>query len=701
MKISLVIPFWKTAPFIRLLLPLIAGILVQWYARCSLSSIMISCSFFCAAIAVFHYLPLSVRYKFRKLQGLLLHGVIMSIALFIGRQKDGRHQLHWYGNAYRDSVSLIVTINEPPVQKARSLKAEAIVEQLISGDTMQTASGKMILYFLSDSSAPVIAYGDRIIFSKPLQVIKNSGNPGAFDYRRYAGFQQLYHTVYLRKNDYRVLSKNNQPVFQQWLFAARDHIIFTLQKHLPEKGNVQGIAEALLIGYKADLDKDLVQAYSNAGVVHIIAISGLHLGLIYILLVWLLDRAPLIKRSKLLKVMLVLLFLWLFSLLTGASASVLRSAVMFTCIIIGKNYFRQASIYNSLAASAFLLLCYDPFFLWDVGFQLSYLAVYGIVWLQKPIYHAWYIKNKWLSKIWEMAAVTIAAQLITFPACLFYFHQFPNLFLLTNLVAVPLSTLILFIEIILVTFSRIPLLATITARLTEWLIQLMNYLITKSIAIPYSVTDNIFSTALTTYLLYGVVLLCCAGWLNKNKKLLMGSMICLVAMTAVYSAADIAAQKQQKVIIYNVPKCQAIDLVQGMDYHFIGDSMLSKDGQLQNFHLKPGRVLFHLKNRMNNWRQASHYKNLWQCGKSSILIVDSPLSFAPLENRIPIDILLISKNPRLKIPGITNAFRPSVVVFDGSNSLWKITQWKRECEQLLLRNFSVADEGAFILDTTD
>jgi len=701
MKNSSTSPPWKTAPFIRLLIPLIAGILMQWYIRFSPQFIVISCSVCFVATGLFHSLPLGVRFKFRKAQGLILHGLILSISLFICRQKDGRHQPGWYGNIYHDSVSLIATINEPPVQKAKSVKAEAIVEKLIDGHYSYSVSGKMILYFLSDSSAPAMAYGDRIIFSKSLQTIKGAGNPGAFDYSRYAGFQKLYHTAYLKKNDYRLLDKNNQPFFQAWLYSARDHIIGTLQKHLPANGNVQGIAEALLIGYKADLDKDLVQAYTNAGVVHIIAISGLHLGLIYVLLVWLLDRAPLIKRSKFVKVLLVLLFLWLFSLLTGASASVLRSAVMFTCIIIGKNYFRQASIYNSLAASAFLLLWYDPFFLWDVGFQLSYLAVYGIVWLQKPVYHAFYIKNKWLNKIWEMAAVTIAAQLITFPACLFYFHQFPNYFLLTNLVAVPLSTLILFIEIILVAFSWIPFIASITGQLTDWLVQLMNFLITKSLQIPYAVSDNIFATALTSFLLYGVILSGCGGWLNKNKKLLICSWACLFILLSIYSLENIAAQKQQKIIVYNVPKCQAVDLIDGTAYHFIGDSALIKEGLLQNFHLKPARVLFQVKNNITSSTPANLYKNLWQLGKSTILIADSSVCFAQLENKIPIDILLISKNPRLKISGILPAFRPSIVVFDGSNSLWKITQWKRECEQLLLRNFSVADEGAYILDTTD
>jgi len=176
----------------------------------------------------------------------------------------------------------------------------------------------------------------------------------------------------------------------------------------------------------------------------------MHLGLIYVMLIWIFSRIPYLKRSSILRIIFVLSCLWLFALLTGGSASILRSAVMFSCIIIGENFSRRASIYNSLAASAFILLCYNPFYLWDVGFQLSYLAILGIVILQKPIYNLFFIKNKSLNKLWKLTAISLAAQTFTFPICLYYFHQFPTIFLFTNLITVPLSTVILFVEIFLI-----------------------------------------------------------------------------------------------------------------------------------------------------------------------------------------------------------------------------------------------------------
>ena len=200
----------------------------------------------------------------------------------------------------------------------------------------------------------------------------------------------------------------------------------------------------------------MVQAYSNAGVVHLIAISGMHLALIYYFLLWIFARIPVIKKSKFTRLILVLGCLWFFSFLTGAPASVLRSAVMFTFIAIGNSFDKKNSIYNSLAISAFVLLCYDPFMLWDVGFQLSYLAVLGIVIFQKYIYNWLYFKNKIFNLGWKLASVSLAAQLLTLPICIYYFHQFPLLFLLSNMIAIPLSTVALWGCISIIAISPIP-----------------------------------------------------------------------------------------------------------------------------------------------------------------------------------------------------------------------------------------------------
>ena len=691
------VPIWKKAPFIRLLIPFIAGILLQWFFQFTWQQI----SFFGLAsfflLVFFRLLPLSLRFKLQSLQGLIINLIVLGLGFFITYQKDIRDDQNWFGNFYHNKDYLIVTINEPLSEKPKSFKAESIVNDVINNDSSKSCIGKLLIYFEKDTLASRLKYGNKILIGRSLQSIKNSGNPGAFNYQRYSAFQQIFHQVYLRKKDWILLPEKNTNAFMEFIYDTRENILQILQKYIKGE-NELGIAEALLIGYKADLDTDLVQAYSNTGVVHIIAISGLHLGLIYFMLLWIFDRIRFLRRSKITKAVIILASLWLFALLTGGSASVLRSAVMFTCIIAGNSFDKKSSIYNSLAASAFLLLCYNPYFVWDVGFQLSYLAVVGIVVFQKPIYNWIYIKNKWIDKVWQLMAVSLAAQIFTFPICIYYFHQFPNLFLISNLVAVPLSSIILFAEIFLIAFAAIPYLDIYLGQLTSWLIWFMNEFIVSINNLPYAVFDGIAVTILSTALLYSFVF-CLGAWLlNKNKKAFTLSLFVLLSFMILQAYTKWHVAGQQKLIIYNVPQHQAIDFVSGNNCKFFGDSILLQDGMLQNFHIKPGRIAMHIHKRMEALDQLFQNGHFFQFNNKKILVLDSSVNFEPPQKRIDIDAIVVSKNARLYIPQLAQVFNCKQYIFDASNPLWKIEKWEKDCERLHLPFHSVPEKGAFIMD---
>ena len=427
---------WKKAPFLRLLLPLIAGIILEFYFKFEIRSIAIVFSVLISAYIFFRILPLAYRFKLQSFPGIIITLFMINAGLFVTWQKDIRNHANWYGKYYDSASFIIATISEPPIEKNKSYKAIAAVGAIIKKDSVYPAKGNLLLYFAKDSSQNNPEYGDKIIIRKELTEIKNSGNPAAFNYERYCAFQQIFHQCYLKKNDWVLLKGKEVTAYSQVIFKTRQIIINVLNKYIT--GNEEAaLANALLIGYKVDLDKDLVQAYSNAGVVHLIAISGLHLALIYALLLWLTGRIPFIKKLKIIRLILILFCLWFFSLLTGASASVLRSAVMFSFIATGMTFNKNSSIYNSLASSAFVLLCYDPFMLWDVGFQLSYFAVAGIVIAQRYIYNWFYFSNKLLNETWKLAAVSLSAQIFTLPVCIYYFHQLPVMFLLSNIIAIP------------------------------------------------------------------------------------------------------------------------------------------------------------------------------------------------------------------------------------------------------------------------
>ncbi len=692
------IPIWKTAPFCRLLLPLMPGIILQWYLQFSPGFILccLGCSFL--SYTLIHFLSIEIKYRLRAFAGILLNCIIASFAMLLTWHKDIRNDEKWFGHFYNNSSVLLVTITEPPVEKTKTYKCEAVVEQVYQDNKQVHVNGRLLIYFSKNPALACPAYSDRILIRKPLQQIRNSGNPGAFNYEQYAAFQQLFHNVYLKEKEFVLLPRKNINRAQAFIYSSREYIVNVLRKYLSADKNILGIAEALLIGYKEDLDKDLVQAYSNTGVVHIIAISGLHLGLIYVILVWIFNRLPGIKRSKLLRVLFILAFLWFFALLTGASASVLRSAVMFTCIVTGKNYFKSASIYNSIAASAFLLLCFDPYFLWDVGFQLSYLAVIGIVWLQQSIYRAVHIKNKYADKLWGMISVTLAAQVITFPVCIYYFHQFPNMFLITNILAVPLSTLILFAEIFLVSFSWIPMAALWLGKLINILIWLMNLIIEFCDGFPFSRFDNIQAGILSTWILYAIVIAGCCWIFYKSKLMLKLALLNLFVFSLLQGYAKVRSHRQKKLVIYNVPHHRSMDLVSGNEYLFYGDSVLEKDCLLQNFHLKPARIAMQVSEKVNMLAGLKQHDNYWTFFNKKILLVDTTFSYESLLLKQDVDILLISNDPELEIARIAAAGRPSVIVFDSSNSLWKIANWKRECMALALPCFSIPEQGAFVSD---
>ena len=691
--------FWKKAPFIRLIIPVIIGILFQLIFPFDKAFILSAIVSFTIALIAFSFLPISIRFKFRAFQGFIINITLIAFGLLIVYQKDIRNKSDWFGNVYHDSDYLIATINEPLIEKNKSYKADALINNIIQNQTVYSTLGKVIIYFKKDSLNPVqLKYGDKILISKALQQITNSGNPGAFNYRRYSSFKQIFHNVYLKNNEWTILPDKDIDPFNNFLFKARQKILNILKKNIGEDDDQLAIAEALLIGYTQDLDKDLVQAYSNTGVVHIIAISGMHLALIYLLLVRIFNKIPYVKRSRITKVVCILSCLWLFSLLTGGSASVLRAAVMFTCIVIGENFTKKASIYNSLAASAFLLLCYNPYFLYDVGFQLSYLAVLSIVVFQKPIYHLIFIKKKWPRILWELVSISFAAQILTFPVCIYYFHQFPILFLFTNIIMVPLSSLILYVEIILIALSWIPLVGLYVGKITWWLIWCMNKIILWFNTLPFAVWDKISATIVSTILLYGIVI-CIGVWLiNKSKlafRLALCTMLCfLISIT--YSGWQ--KSTQQKLIVYNVPQHQSIDFINGNQFKFIGDTILLQDGMLQNFHLKPSRIALQLNKNVDQLNSLYQHKNFYQYNNSRILIIDNNLSFTPDSQKINVDYIIISKNPKLNISQLTKTFNCTQIIFDGSNSLWKIAKWKKECEELHLQCYSVAEQGAFIKD---
>jgi competence protein ComEC len=507
------IPFWKRAPFIRIIIPFITGIATRYYAgineKLSFSGLAISVG----VVICYTYCKIEWKFRFRYLAGIAINFLIFSSGACIAALKNP------FKNAdlitptpAGDQNTYIVTLQEPLSEKRSSWKTLCTIESIQNGDSIFYGTSDLLLYIKKDSGTLLPSYGDRIAFNKPPERIKNFVEGSTFDYQRYCALKNIHYQVFIKPSEIIYLDGTTKNRVNEFLFKTQNWIVSILRRYI-EGNKESGLAEALLIGYKNDLDKSLIQSYSNTGVVHVVAISGLHLGLIYSILNMICSPF----KRKLLRPVIVLTGLWMFSMLAGGSPSVLRSSVMFSSIVIGEAVARKSSVINNLSVSAFFLLCYDPYWLWDLGFILSYSALLSIVLFMKPLYNCYIPENKAIDAVWKLNAVTMSAQILTLPVLIYSFGQFPNLFLITNFIAIPLSSLILVGEIVLCAVYFIGPLAVLCGYLLTNLIKLMNAFVEYIDQLPYSTTKDIHVNSLQVVLLY-VFIVFASQWLAGKHK---------------------------------------------------------------------------------------------------------------------------------------------------------------------------------------
>ncbi|MFP5042041.1 ComEC/Rec2 family competence protein [Parasediminibacterium sp. JCM 36343] len=686
----------KKAPILRHLVALAIGILVQYHGNIPIFPFLLVAAMALFVLAVFRFAKLGFQFSFGWLAGCALAILFVALGGILSFTKNGANDSSWLGNHYKEGQPVLLTLQEPLVTKAKSLKALAKAEAILINNQWQQVDGNVLLYFKKDTTLPSLHYGSQLVVTKPLSAISRAGNPGGFNYQQYCAFQHTYYQAFLSTPNYLLLKTTKTSLLDAWIFKARFAVLAILRKNIPGTSQLS-VAEALLIGYRDDLDRELVQAYSNTGVVHIIAISGLHLGMIYGLIVSLFSFFKPSRWIKLAKPVTIIIVLWGFSFIAGAAPSILRSAVMFTFIALGEGIGKRTNIYNNLAASAFVILLINPFSLWDVGFQLSYAAVLSIVLFSKHIQHWFYFENKLLHGLWGLCSVTIAAQILTLPLILYHFHQLPTLFLFTNLLAVPLSGFILYAELVLLIVSFISPLAMLTGKITAWLIGLMNNYITRVNDLPFSVWEGIQISIPQALLLYGSIIGIACWLLYKKQQWLFTAMAFLVTFIILRSMDFITKAQQKQLIVYNIPQHTAIDIVEGSQYQFLGDSLVAEDAFLRNFHLQPCRVLNRI-SPCDSLPTIAVYQHIITTNGKTILIIDKPLpKHPPISRKIKADVIIITHNPKIYFSQLPSIFDCKKYVFDASNPAWKVRYWEKDAARLQQHFYTVASKGAFIM----
>ncbi len=480
-------PLRVQAPVFRLLIPFAIGIFLYDVFPVGESNVFYGVIVLFAVAAAVSRMPLAWRWNLAGLYGSLFLLTLLLVGFLYASHRDLRKQSHWVGQHTPSKQFYLLKIRDAPKQTRSGWKITA--DLIARNDSVNPIpiTGGVYLYTKADSLAHQAIPGRKAWIQATLRPITNKPN-SSFDYARYCQRQKITHQAYLYDPNQIQFLSPTQENLSSLLHHTRTYIRTSLYQALRDSLH-GGLATALFIGWKDGLDPELKQHYTRTGTIHIIAISGLHIALVFEMIWRLLFPLVYLRAGSVLRTSITLLVIWAFCFLAGGEASVLRAAIMFTAVQVGKGSQRPVTGMQALGLSLLALLIADPDWLFDPGFQLSHGAVAGILLLQPALSSPWKIQNPLLKNVWESACLTLAATLGTLPFTAYYFQQFPWLFLPANLIAVPLSSVILIGLFLLIPLYPLPFIGQALASVMNGLLDGMNGWIERLDRIPGTVVS--------------------------------------------------------------------------------------------------------------------------------------------------------------------------------------------------------------------
>lgn len=489
------------------------------------------------------------------------------------------------------ATKLEVVVEEwPAAYSAGSFKAKGRVRAVQVDGQWKAATGRVFLYFLGHG----LPMGGQmlgcplVVDAAQLALMKPASNPGQFDYAHLMRLEGIVHQVFLRPQGYVVDSVHREQNWRLGLQAWRHHLLENL---LFLDGNTRGVAEALLLGYKENLDDYTRNAFSRTGTMHVLAVSGLHVGIVYMVLAWLLQFILGAHKYRLPKLAITLGVLWGYAFITGLPPSAQRAAFMFSLLAIGEQLDRPYNVYNALVLSAFVLLFIQPMLLYQLGFQLSYLAVLGIVAFQ-PTIQAWLSPPYAILRYaWGLVAVSIAAQITTFPLSIYHFHQFPIIFPLANLIAIPGAFAVLVFGMLLMAVSA---LGGQVLWLAQWMYQAILDFLTKGIdlleGLPWASLQGLGMFHYELGLWYAIIICLTAAWLGRSKRVWYIGLALLVLGETGLTVKQVITYQPAEMVVFDVPRGSLYGIRSGseaillLDSHYQRDIAFQTQGWLARLH---------------------------------------------------------------------------------------------------------------------
>lgn len=590
-----------------------------------------------------------------------------------------QNEIHYY----------LATIKDYPEEKEKSWKYTIELNKVRDSQKWYSISGAALLYIRKDTNHAPYFYGDNILVKGTPFVLAPPQNPHEFDFKRFLSFKNIFHQQFAKPDDVIFISSIGQKDIKWYSFKAREWASAQLERHLPNKQE-QAIAMALTLGVKDGIDNDLQSAYAASGAMHVLAVSGLHVGILYGIVLLIFRPFSKMSWSRWVVALVSLIVLWSFAFITGLSPSVLRAVTMFSFIAIARPFGRSTSIYNTLACSAFLLLLVDPFLIMSVGFQLSYLAVLGIVSIHRPLYQLVEPNSVILDWVWNISCVSIAAQVATFSLGLLYFHQFPVYFLLSNLFIIPGAILILVTSILTIAFSFISPLANLLGSLLEVFLKILNYGVFTFEQFPQSIINGIYINTLQCWLLMltiGFFLLFIYFRRLKVMIVAFGFALSFSISQWFHYENDI---KSKQFVVYSILGHHGMEWISNGRSKFIGDSALIADFERMRFHVFPNRLYSGVKEVELYFLDKGENVKMVAIDGKSIGIINHPVKSWPEGAKL--DYLIVANNSIRSFAEVQSiSFKK--LILDGSNSRYLAN---RICEQGGDIVYSVLHEGAFV-----
>lgn len=571
----------------------------------------------------------------------------------------------------------IARVESLPGFRAGSIRYTARLEYVFTDNGGFKAKTGLLLY-LPLSPDSILKPGERIAGYGALRQIKSSLNPEVFDYKTYLKRRGITRQVWLKKGSFKI---QRQPVSHD-IFYYAEHVRQQLLGILNNAGydpDVIAVASAILLGYDDLLDPELRQTYTGSGAIHVLCVSGLHLGIFYAMIAALLFPLSRTRKGEAVKTVILLILIWGYACITGLSVGVARSATMFTFVCIGGGFRRRTSVLNSLVVSAFFLLSINPYYLFDVGFQLSFAAVAGIV-IFHPVLSQWFLtENKVLAYGRDLIIVSIAAQMFTAPVILYKFHQFPNYFLLSSMIAIPLSYLVLVTGIATFLLSWIPWIGDIVSRVLGFLIGMMNDGVSFIEGLPGSVS-HITIFGLPEAIILWIAVLSILYWIvfKKNQGFIL-FLISMVVLGLFVQYQCIKCRENHFLVIADGGKNLLFGKISGRRSRWFGTSKSPPEWTL---------------NGMNKYYAVSPEQSVYQCISSGndtlkghfiviadrrIVIIDSTFNLPKGDSKLPANLVLIGQRPRIRPEWILSRIEGAIWVIGNTLTENQRKRWEESC----------------------